>query len=225
MTAGRMLAIDTSGTNALVALGEPDGTLVAERRWPAGYRHGEELLTRIDEMLTTSATPMAELGGIVVGTGPGDFTGLRVGLATAKALARGLGVAIAGVPTSEALLHTGGLAEEAEGRQAVLLLPAGPSDRVVVAGGRAQMIRGGEELPDDPGQVLVAVDLPVRAPEDALARGALAEAGLAAAMLALGVRRLASGGDDVALLVPEYVSLPRGVAAMKGEVRWSRDHR
>ena len=87
------------------------------------------------------------------------------------------------------------------------------------------MIRGGEELPDDPGQVLVAVDLPGRAPEDALARGALAEAGLAAAMLALGVRRLASGGDDVALLVPEYVSLPRGVAAMKGEVAWSHDRR
>jgi tRNA threonylcarbamoyl adenosine modification protein YeaZ len=225
MTARRILAIDTSGTNAMVALGEADGTLITERRWVAGYRHGEELLTRIDEMLTTSATPMAELGGIVVGTGPGAFTGLRVGLATAKALARGLGVAIAGVPTSEALLHTGGLAEEVEGRQAVLLLPAGPSDRVVVAGGRAQMIRGGEELPDDPGQVLVAVDLPGRAPEDALARGALAEAGLAAAMLALGVRRLASGGDDVALLVPEYVSLPRGVAAMKGEVAWSHDRR
>jgi tRNA threonylcarbamoyladenosine biosynthesis protein TsaB len=225
MTAGRILAIDTSGTNAMVALGEADGTLVAERRWVAGYRHGEELLTRIDEMLATTATPLAGLSGIVVGTGPGAFTGLRVGLATAKALSRGLGVAIAGVPTSGALLHTVGLAAEVEGKQAVLLLPAGPSDRVVVAGGQAQLIRSGEELPIEPGQVLVAVDLPGRAPEDALARGAKAEAELPASMLALGVLRLASGGDDVSLLVPEYVSLPRGVAVMKGEVKWSHDLR
>jgi tRNA threonylcarbamoyl adenosine modification protein YeaZ len=225
MTAGRILAIDTSGINAMVALGEADGTLITERRWAAGYRHGEELLTRIDEMLTTTATPMAELGGIVVGTGPGAFTGLRVGLATAKALARGLGVAVAGVPTSGALLHTAGPAAEVEGKQAVLLLPAGPSDKVVIAGGLAQLVRGGEELPDDAGQVLVAVDLPGRAPEDALERGAAAEAGLATAILVLGARRLEAGGDDVALLVPEYVSLPRGVAVMKGEVKWSLDHR
>jgi tRNA threonylcarbamoyl adenosine modification protein YeaZ len=225
MTTGRILAIDTSGINAMVALGEADGTLIAERRWAAGYRHGEELLTRIDEMLTTTATPLAGLSGIVVGTGPGAFTGLRVGLATAKALARGLGVAVAGVPTSEALLHTAGPAAEVEGKQAVLLLPAGPSDKVVIVGGLAQLVRGGEELPADPGQVLVAVDLPGRAPEDALARGATAEAGLAAAILALGARRLEAGGDDVALLVPEYVSMPRGVAVMKGEVKWSLDHR
>src|ERR1035437_1028556 len=101
MTARRVLAIDTSGTNALVAIGEADGTLLTERRWPAGYRHGEELLKRIDEMLTVAAVPIAELGGIIVGTGPGAFTGLRVGLATAKALAHGLSVPIAGVPTSE----------------------------------------------------------------------------------------------------------------------------
>jgi tRNA threonylcarbamoyl adenosine modification protein YeaZ len=225
MTARRILAIDTSGINAMVALGEADGRLITERRWVAGYRHGEELLTRIDEMLTITATPMAELGGIVVGTGPGAFTGLRVGLATAKALCRGLGVAIAGVPTSEALLHAPDLAAEVEGRQAVLLLPAGPSDKVVIAGGLARLVRGGEELPEDAGQVLVAVDLPGRAPEDALLRGAKAEAGLAVSMLALGVRRLAEGGDDVALLVPEYVSLPRGVAVMKGEVKWSNDRR
>jgi len=225
MTAGRILAIDTSGINAMVALGEADGTLITERRWAAGYRHGEELLTRIDEMLTRTGTPLAGLSGIVVGTGPGAFTGLRVGLATAKALCRGLGVAVAGVPTSEALLHTAGLAAEVEGKQAVLLLPAGPSDKVVIAGGLARLVRGGEELPADPLTVLVAVDLPGRAPEDALARGAVAEAGLAAAILQLGARRLADGGDDVALLVPEYVSLPRGVAVLKGEVKWSNDQR
>jgi tRNA threonylcarbamoyl adenosine modification protein YeaZ len=215
-----LLAIDTSGMDALVALGKADGTLVAERRWAAGYRHGEELLTRIDEMLKSEGVALAALAGVVVGTGPGAFTGLRVGLATAKALARELAIPIAGVATSEALLEA---AAVGDGKRAVLLLPAGPSDRVVVAGGVATLVKGGEEPRVEPGSLLVAVDLPDRAPADALVRGVQAEAGLSTALLKLGARKLAAGGDDVALLVPEYVTLPRGVPVVKGEVRWSRD--
>ena len=225
MTPRRLLAIDTSGTNALVALGEADGTLLAERRWLAGYRHGEELLTQIDEMLTAAGVALAGLSGIVVGTGPGAFTGLRVGLATAKGLAHGLAIPLAGVATSEALLLAASLAGAIEGTKAALLLPAGPSDRVVVIEGRASLLRGGEEPELDPATTLVAVDLPNRAPAEALALGQLAEAGLAAALLRLGAGRIAAGGEDVARLVPEYVTLPRGVPVAKGEVRWSHDHR
>jgi len=214
-----ILAIDTSGTRALVALGSPDGALIDERRWLAGYRHGEELLARVDELLKASAVPLAELSGIVVGTGPGAFTGMRVGIATAKALAHGLGIAIAGVATAQALL-AGAVAGDAP---LVLLLPAGPSDRVLVAGGVATLVKGGEEPELAPGAVVVAVDLPGRAPEDALVRGEQAEAGLSAALLSIGAGRIAAGGDDVALLVPEYVTLPRGIGAVKGEVRWSHD--
>ena len=220
---GFVLAIDTSGTRALVALGQADGTVAAEQRWTAGYRHGEELLTRTDEMLRAQGVMLADLAGVIVGTGPGAFTGLRVGLATAKALSCGLGIAIAGVPTSAALLAAATLASGVDEQRAVLLLPAGPSDRVLVAGGEARLIKGGEE-PDLPaGTVVVAVDLPNRAPDDALALGEVAVIGLGAALLRLGVDRLAAGGDDVAQLVPEYVTLPRGIATMKGEVKWSRD--
>jgi tRNA threonylcarbamoyl adenosine modification protein YeaZ len=222
---GRILAIDTSGTRALVALGEPDGSPITERRWLAGYRHGEELLSRIDEMLTVAACPIAMLSGIVVGTGPGAFTGLRVGLATAKALARGLGIPIAGVATSEALLLAAGLAGGFDGAGAALLLPAGPSDRVIVVGGEARLIRGADDPQIESGRIVVAVDLPDRASPEATALGSAAEDRLAAAMLGLGAARLAGGGDDVARLVPEYVTLPRGVAVQKGEVRWSHDHR
>jgi tRNA threonylcarbamoyladenosine biosynthesis protein TsaB len=221
MMPGPLLAIDTSGTNALVALGEADGSVLAERRWVAGYRHGEELLARIDEMLTAAGVASAGLAGVVVGTGPGAFTGLRVGLATAK----GLAIPIAGVPTAEALLLAASGAGAIEGTKAALLLPAGPSDRVVVIDGQARLLRGGGEPELDSDTALVAVDLPGRAPAEALARGLAAEAGLAAALLRLGVLRLAAGGDDVARLVPEYVSLPRGVPVAKGEVRWSHDHR
>jgi len=220
---GSILAIDTSGIRALVALGDAGGSLVAERRWAAGYRHGEELLTRIDEMLSAQGVALTDLSGIVVGTGPGAFTGLRVGLATAKALARGLELTIAGVPTSEALLAAPGLAGSIEGRRGVLLLPAGPSDRVMVSGGEAVLVKGGDEPELSNEDVVVAVDLPDRAPVAALALGDIAEEGLGVALLRLGAVKLAAGGDDVALLVPEYVTLPRGVTTMKGEVRWSRD--
>lgn len=225
MTAGRLLAIDTSGTNAVVALGDAGGAVLAERRWVAGYRHGEELLTQIDGILAAAGVALAGLSGIVVGTGPGAFTGLRVGLATAKGLAHGLGIPIAGVATSEALLEAASMAGPIEGTKAALLLPAGPSDRVIVIEGQARLLRGGEEPELDADTALVAVDLPGRAPAEALALGLAAEAGLGVALLRLGVRRLAAGGDDVARLVPEYVSLPRGVPVAKGEVRWSHDHR
>src|SRR5664280_1464988 len=134
----RLLAIDTSGTNALVALGGADGSLFAERHWQAGYRHGEELLARVDEMLTTAGMTVSDLSGVIVGTGPGAFTGLRVGLATAKALARGLDIPIAGIATSDALLSG---TPVSAGMQAVLLLPAGPSDRVLVVAGTAVLIK------------------------------------------------------------------------------------
>jgi tRNA threonylcarbamoyl adenosine modification protein YeaZ len=224
MSGGRfLLAMDTSGTRALVARGDADGTVVAERRWTAGYRHGEELLARVDEMLSTEGVALADVAGIVVGTGPGAFTGLRVGLATAKALARGLGVAIAGVPTSEALLSASTLTGSLAGKGAVLLLPAGPSDRVMVRGGEAQLIKGGEEPELPPGTVVIAVDLPDRASDEALTLGDAAQLGFGEALVRLGAARLAAGGDDVARLVPEYVTLPRGIGTTKGEVRWSRD--
>jgi hypothetical protein len=73
---------------------------------------------------------------------------------------------------------------------------------------------------------VVALDLAGRAPADALVRGETARAGFAAALTRLGASRLASGdADDLATLVPDYVSLPRGVERESGEVAWSRDHR
>src|SRR5690349_23867966 len=95
-----VLVIDTATTRAVVALGNADGTMLAERSWIAGYRHGEELLPRIEGLLADEATGLHAIVGIVVGTGPGAFTGLRVGIATAKALAHARGIPIVGVATA-----------------------------------------------------------------------------------------------------------------------------
>jgi tRNA threonylcarbamoyl adenosine modification protein YeaZ len=216
-----ILVIDTATSHALVAIGDPDGNLRAATDWEVGYRHGETLLVTLQRLLADEGVGLEDLTGIVVGTGPGAFTGLRVGLATAKALAHARSLPIAGVSTAEALIDGAG------GKDLVLLLPAGPNDRTVVRAGQAPRLLPGGQGPDvADGERLLAVDLEGRAPEDALEAGRAARAGLAATLLRIGATRLRTGdGDDLAGLVPEYVTLPRGVAAATGEVEWSRDPR
>src|SRR5439155_619050 len=105
---GWLLVLDTATSRVIVAAGRPDGSLIAERSFAADRRHGERLLAAIDELVREEHLALEGLAGIVVGTGPGAFTGLRVGLATAKTLAHELGTPIAGVSTGEALLEAAG---------------------------------------------------------------------------------------------------------------------
>ena len=85
---------------------------------------------------------------------------------------------------------------------------------------------GGEEPELGTADVLVAVDLDRRAPADAVERGERARADLGRELLRLGAARFSAGDhDDLAELVPEYVTLPRGVAVASGEVAWSRGPR
>jgi tRNA threonylcarbamoyl adenosine modification protein YeaZ len=245
-----ILVIDTATSQAVVGLGGssgghdgPDGPAggIAVRTWPVRHQHGETLLPTLTAFLAEQGATLADLRGIVVGTGPGAFTGLRVGLATAKGLAHGLGLPIVGVSTAEALLEAArvsGAAGDADAGDAdagdadaatslLLLLPAGPNDRVAVRSGQSpELLPGGNEPTIDVRDRTVAVDLEGRAPADAVARGDAARNGLARALFRLGAARLAAGEpDDLAGLVPEYVTLPRGIRASSGEVTWSRDHR
>jgi tRNA threonylcarbamoyl adenosine modification protein YeaZ len=223
-----ILALDTATSRVVVAVGTPDGEPLGLSYWQADHRHGEQLLPSIGRALGEANVRRSRLEAIVAGTGPGAFTGLRVGLATAKGLAHGLGRPLVGVPTSEALIEAAAAAEGIPAARVVLLLPAGPSDRVVARlGAPARLIAGGTDVDGLHGDdVLVAVDLDGRAPLDAVERGALARDGLGPQLLRLGAARLASSGaDDLAALVPEYVTLPRGVAASVGEVTWSPDPR
>ncbi|HSO29880.1 MAG TPA: tRNA (adenosine(37)-N6)-threonylcarbamoyltransferase complex dimerization subunit type 1 TsaB [Candidatus Sulfomarinibacteraceae bacterium] len=222
-----LLAIDTATSRIVVAAGAPDGRAIRALDWPAGHRHGERLLPGVEQLVAETGLARENLAGIVAGTGPGAFTGLRVGLATAKALAHATGVPIAGVGTGEALIRAAVAAGVARPGRVVLLLPAGPHDRVAIRDGdQPELLPGGTEPAMGRDDVLIAVDLPGRAPEEAVARGEAARAGLAEALLALGAERLATGtSGDVELVVPEYVTLPRGVRATSGEIEWSHGPR
>lgn len=224
MSGEAILALDTATTAIVVAVGTRRGELLALATWPAGWRHGETLLPAISRLLGDRGIARRDLVGVVVGTGPGAFTGLRVGIATAKGLAHGLEIPIAGVPTAEALIASAARDAGAPAERVVLLLPAGPSDRVAVRGGEAPRLLPGETEPElGAGDLLVAVDLANRAPADAAARGERARERLGAELLWLGAARLGAGtGDDLARLAPEYVSLPRGIRELAGEIRWSR---
>ncbi len=65
--------------------------------------HARDLLARIDEILRGAGATPADLAGIGVAVGPGSFTGIRVGMATAKGLAYSLGIGLEGISTLEAI--------------------------------------------------------------------------------------------------------------------------
>ena len=219
-----ILVLDTATGRVVVAAGRPDGRLLAERGFPAEHRHGERLLATIEELSASAGLALESLAGVVVGTGPGAFTGLRVGLATAKTLAHELGLPVAGVSTAEALLLAAGDAAADD----VVTLPAGLHDRVEVRRGEPpRLVTGGGPDAAVPAAA-IAVDLDGRAGAAALERGRRAVDGLAAALLRLGLERLSAGGDDAERLVPEYVTLPRGAAPtldLEEGVAWSHDRR
>ena len=92
-----ILAFDTAtdlATSALVA----DGVILGERT-----TRPQSLLADVDTLLTAAGFVPADLTGIVVGTGPGSFTGTRIGLSVARGLALSLDLPVAGVSTLAAL--------------------------------------------------------------------------------------------------------------------------
>ncbi|HXG26657.1 MAG TPA: tRNA (adenosine(37)-N6)-threonylcarbamoyltransferase complex dimerization subunit type 1 TsaB [Candidatus Binatia bacterium] len=231
---GWLLALDTATATIVVAAGAADGTLLDEEAFEGRYRHSQELLPAVLRLMERAGLRLPDLRGIVVGTGPGAFTGLRVGLATAKTLAHELSRPIVGLPTGEALLAAAGARE--------LWLPSGPRDLVVVRRGAAPRVvreRGDATGEGDAGagdmagvvpdsENTIAVDLAGRAPTGALERGRTAVEALGASLLRLGAERLGRGdADDPERLVPSYARPPRGAIGDDAEmdVAWSRDPR
>jgi tRNA threonylcarbamoyladenosine biosynthesis protein TsaB len=102
----RILAFDTATRATTVALELADGERLEARDDPAPGerpRHAAALLPLADELLDRAGLGFADLGLLAVGIGPGTFTGLRIGIATARALAQALSIPIVGVSTLQSL--------------------------------------------------------------------------------------------------------------------------
>jgi tRNA threonylcarbamoyladenosine biosynthesis protein TsaB len=97
-----VLGIETSSLHGGVALVGEAG-LIAEYALNIDVTYSERLLPAIDRLLADAGLAVPDLGGLAVAIGPGSFTGLRIGLTTAKALAAASGKPLVGVPTLRAL--------------------------------------------------------------------------------------------------------------------------
>ncbi len=97
-----LLAFDTATPRVTVAVADGERVL-AERTSEQSMRHGEQLAPLIEAVLRESGVDRSQLSAIGVGVGPGPFTGLRVGLVTARVLGLVLGVPVHGVCTLDVL--------------------------------------------------------------------------------------------------------------------------
>ena len=98
----RVLALETSTLAGGVALVDGE-RLVAEYLLDVSVTHSERLMAAVDRVLADARWAPRDLDGIAVSIGPGSFTGLRIGVSTAKGLAWALGVPVAAVPTLDAM--------------------------------------------------------------------------------------------------------------------------
>lgn len=226
-SAVRVLALDTSTALGTVAV-TVDGELRAEQSARVEARHGESLLPLVADVLDKGRVPRTELDLIVVGIGPGSFTGTRVGVATAKGLAVGLGAPIVGVVTLRAL------AAAAPADRVATVVDAHKGEVFLAVYARTPDGLRSELAPDHVAPEAAAETLralgPIARCGSGLRRYAEAFEGLEGVALpqlndvpraswvgALGEARFtASGPDDLALLEPLYVrgadaKLPGGV--------------
>ena len=98
----KILAIETSGTCFSVALAQT-GSVIAETFWHGGLAHSEKLITHIEWLLAQAQWQPGDIEKIAVSTGPGSFTGIRVGMVCARTMSHALGLPLVGITTLEIL--------------------------------------------------------------------------------------------------------------------------
>jgi tRNA threonylcarbamoyladenosine biosynthesis protein TsaB len=151
-----VLALDTSSSVAVAVVGD-DGAVLAARSDDQPRHHAELLAPMIEAALADAGVDRHALTAVVVGTGPAPFTGLRVGLVTARTLALALGIPVLGVPSLDAVAAT-----------ASRTLPAG-ADVLVATDARRREVYWSLYRIHGPGDVQVVVAPEVAAPADVAA--------------------------------------------------------
>lgn len=208
-----ILAIDTSGRNGSVALcrGSADQCDVISMSTLEGGTYSARLVPCVSELLDQAGISKANLDAVVVVDGPGSFTGLRVGLSTAKALCEVLAKALATVSMLEALAVTYGR----EGETVTAVLDAGRGELYAgeysLNGDRAQLRREYvvkqidflSEMPVLESRIVTTV---VSLQESGSSRVLLARPLQADTIALIGLRKLRTGDvADLATLDANYI--------------------
>ena len=219
----KTIAIDTSqGTGSVAAV---DGARLARRLLPTAVEHARLLAAAIVDVTAELGWTPAAADLVAVVTGPGSFTGLRVGVTTAKAIAWTTGARLLGVPAGAAIAATtaAALGPAAADGPIEVVFDAGrgdvfacPVEPAPLSAARWRVLPGGlvpaehwlagvaaGAVVAGPGLALLA-DARRRRPD--LVTAPIADAALAPAVATLaGLRALAGEADDPAALVPEYI--------------------
>ncbi|SMG31149.1 tRNA (adenosine(37)-N6)-threonylcarbamoyltransferase complex dimerization subunit type 1 TsaB [Agreia pratensis] len=98
-----LLAIDTSAGTSVAIVDPSTRAIVIERSTPDTMRHAEVIGTLLAEALSFAGIRPSALDGVVVGMGPGPFTGLRVGIAAARTFALGAGLPLHPMVSADAV--------------------------------------------------------------------------------------------------------------------------
>ncbi|HOP12268.1 MAG TPA: tRNA (adenosine(37)-N6)-threonylcarbamoyltransferase complex dimerization subunit type 1 TsaB [Oscillospiraceae bacterium] len=102
----RILAIDSSTSTAAVGIGENGKTLISKFT-NNGLTHSQTLMLMVAECLTECGLTMKQIDAVAVTVGPGSFTGVRIGISTAKGLAMGADIGVIPVSSLAALAENG----------------------------------------------------------------------------------------------------------------------
>jgi tRNA threonylcarbamoyladenosine biosynthesis protein TsaB len=99
-----ILSLETATTNCSVALAS-DGKVIAARSINSGYSHAEKINVFIQEVIDQANVSLKQLSAIAVSSGPGSYTGLRIGISTAKGLCYALDLPLIAINTLDAMAY------------------------------------------------------------------------------------------------------------------------
>jgi tRNA threonylcarbamoyladenosine biosynthesis protein TsaB len=214
-----LLGIDTCGPRGSVALARVSvgAVSVLGQRELEGRSYSATLTTAIAALLAEVGATLADLGGMVVVNGPGSFTGVRVGVSTAKGLAEGLGLPVVAVSRLAVLAAQSGIGSAAldAHRNEVFLRVGQP------AGEPAELLAGAEDLAGlqpAPARVAVCEESAARLLREAwpVTELVLVPAPTASDALQLAAARILAG-DAVELVLLDGHYLRRSDAEIFGE--------
>lgn len=195
------LLIDTATDTLVVGLAS-SGELLAEAL--DEERRAQALLDVVHDVLVSAGVERSDLRDVAVGVGPGGFTGLRVGVATARGIAAALGIPLAPIPTLAAVAQP--LASQHDGVAVWASVDAKRGERFMCRYRRVSGVAGFSMIAEGDVLTVRSEDVPALVGSDPVAAGAPTAAALCE------LAQLAPYGDP-ALVVPQYGRDPDAVPA------------